>query len=135
MSTAKLLGALRTVDAVAHHNLGALLCNVHKDHDGADYEFRAALRCDPSPACALRGRAALSAVRRVPSEVERAVPVELRVGLEIVLVGLASATLNGARGTIVSGFRDGRWGVQLSKSTKAIAVKTVNIAALKSHYR
>ena len=51
------------------------------------------------------------------------------------LVELASAKFNGVFGTIVSGCHDGRWGVQLPKSTTAIAVKTVNIAALKSHYR
>ena len=118
--------------AKAHCKLGFLLLYREFD-DGADYEFREALRCDPSDASALQARAALAAARRVQSKTNPAATADLRVGLGVVLVGLASAKFNGARGTIVSGCHEGRWGVQLwPKGTKAITVKTENITVSKS---
>jgi hypothetical protein len=53
---------------------------------------------------------------------------ELRVWTDVVLVGRASVKFNGARGTIVSGCYDGRWGVELPEHDgKVMAIKTENI--------
>jgi tetratricopeptide (TPR) repeat protein len=120
----------------AYCNLGSLLYTNRRDFAGAERAFREAVRCDPNHA---RARDALQAVRRrraadaethgARASAARAVCAgELRVGAGVVLVGLAAAELNGARGTVVGGCKDGRWGVKLAaRGGKAVAVKTANL--------
>jgi hypothetical protein len=53
---------------------------------------------------------------------------ELRVGTDVVLAGLSSVKVNGAFGKIVSGYKDGRWGVKLpGHDDKIMATKSDNI--------
>jgi Flp pilus assembly protein TadD len=138
-----------------HNNLGKLLHTTRKDFDGAEREFHEAIRCDPNNApahfnlgcvimvsrgdCDGAAREFREALRIDPHHAyareylqkvleEKAAAGELRVGADVVLVGLASAKFNGARGTVVSGCKNGRWGVKLQEHDgKVMAIKTENI--------
>jgi hypothetical protein len=78
----------------AHFNLAVILEDMREDYDGAAHELREAIWCDPSHA---RAPAALQTVLLRAKAARAASASELRVGLGVVLVGLASATFNGAR--------------------------------------
>jgi tetratricopeptide (TPR) repeat protein len=134
--------------AIAYANLGVLLFNYREDHDGAELALREAIRCNPANSATvamlqtvLDGRAEIEcqkALRCGPKNAQALAAMacatntsELRVGLDVVLVGLASAKFNGARGTIASGCKDGRWGVKLpAHGGKVMAIKTENISRL-----
>jgi tetratricopeptide (TPR) repeat protein len=117
---------------MAHALLGCLIMRTSGDCDAAEHEFREVLRIDPNHADCRRMLQLLLGDKATPAQARPARPAplagELRVGLGVVLFGLSSAKFNGARGAIVSGVKDGRWGVQLvSHGSKAMAIKTGNI--------
>jgi Flp pilus assembly protein TadD len=121
--------------ALARRNLGCVMMKASGDRDGAEREFRAAVRIDPNDAKArsfLQRVLAQKADANTQVKSARVPPaIELRVGNGVVLAGLSSAKFNGARGTIVSGCKDGRWGVKLHAhgggAMRAMAIKTENI--------